>query len=310
MLQPLDPNKLRALVCEEENVYRNDVDYHSIRLAKSYFAENDVIQGIYSLLDAFHEQWRPHLYHENSKPERWHIQFPVHASVPHKTQPLNRSQDPPFDTLYLRAKGNSVEIFKHRSYVSAREIREVFKQKTCTASVEMVGCPENWVLMLQWLWAYGDEVYRTNMMNGSMLRPLDHAKLDTLAEDEILGKQKDVASGIEPLDPEKLRALTGDDDNVDCHNIRAAKSFFAKDDLAEGMKSLLRAFDLWSPQLYYDQKTSTSWHIGFQVCAPRRASSNTDFDYRNTPSTPSTSDLVAVLSRYPNMADFSSHSVS
>ncbi len=40
---------------------------------------------------------------------------------------------------------------------------------------------------------------------------------------------------LEPLDHKKIQALVADDDNADCYDIRVAKSFFAKHDLAEGL---------------------------------------------------------------------------
>ena len=71
-----------------------------------------------------------------------------------------------------------------------------------------------------------------------------------------------------PLDPKKLRALVVDDDNADCLDIQAVKSFFAKFDFAEGMEKLLQTFDLGTPCLFRDKKSHTYWHIRFRVCAP------------------------------------------
>ena len=78
MLEPLDSKKLRALVCDGK-----DVDCYNIRAAKSFFDEDDVIEGVYNLLQAF-RLWRPHLYHDHKYREKWHIQFPVRYSVPHR----------------------------------------------------------------------------------------------------------------------------------------------------------------------------------------------------------------------------------
>ena len=112
---------------------------------------------------------------------------------------------------------------------------------------------------------------------------------------------------LEPLDPEKLRALVGDDDNADYYDGGTARSFFAEDDFAEGMKNLLQVFNLWVPYVYHDKKDFTNWHIHFRVCVPCHASLDTDFNCRTPPLTPSISDPVAAPSRYSNMTDFSSH---
>ncbi|KAL9134547.1 MAG: hypothetical protein Q9175_004260 [Cornicularia normoerica] len=216
MLKPLDSRKLRALVCDEEKV-----DCYSIRAAKNFFAENEVLEGVRNLLQAFGE-WRPHLYHDHKNRERWHIQFP----------------DPLFDTLYLRANGISVEIFKHRSYVTSAEIREVFKHKKCSASIEMVGCPQNWVLMLQWLWAYGDEVYIINVKKGYMLRTLDYRKLDTLAED---------------------------DNDADCDSIRHTKACLGEEkDIGRGIVYLFEGWEVFAPLIHRDKEVEDSWHVTFR----------------------------------------------
>lgn len=90
MIEPLDSEILRELECDEEEVG----SYH-IRSAKSFFAENDVIEGVRNLLEAFGRwRWRPHLYHDHSNREKWHIQFPVHNSVPHNAQLLTRIPGP------------------------------------------------------------------------------------------------------------------------------------------------------------------------------------------------------------------------
>ena len=77
MLRPLDPGKLRALVCDEEIP-----DDSSIRSAKRFFAWENVLEGVHNLLQAFFRgEWSPHLCHDHSNRERWHIHFLVHKSV-------------------------------------------------------------------------------------------------------------------------------------------------------------------------------------------------------------------------------------
>lgn len=70
-----------------------------------------------------------------------------------------------------------------------------------------------------------------------------------------------------PLDPEKLRTLARDDDNELCREGGTAKSLFAKDDFAGGMKNLLQVFDSWVPYVYHGKKDFKNWHIQFQVYA-------------------------------------------
>ena len=115
---------------------------------------------------------------------------------------------------------------------------------------------------------------------------------------------------LEPLDPEKLRALTVDDDNADCLDIRAAKSSFAKDDFAGGMEKLFQIFDLWTPRLYRDKNHHTYWHIQFRVCSPFYTSFNTHFDRRILPLTPSIYNPAATASRYSVMTSFLLHMLS
>lgn len=241
MLEPLDSTKLRALVCDEEIV-----DCYNIRSAKRFFAENDVLQGVHNLLRAF-RQWRPHLYHDHKYRERWHIQFP----------------DPLFDTLYLRVNGNSVEIFQHRSYVNSAEAREVFKQKKCRASLEMIGRPENWVLMLQWIWAYGDEVYIGKVKEGSMLRPLNYLKLDMLVED---------------------------DNEADCDSIRNTKACLGEEkDLARGIVCLFEGWEVFSPRIHRDKEVGNGWHVTFR-----------DSPFRSLRIQPSTDNCVVDIYAFDN----------
>lgn len=82
---------------------------------------------------------------------------------------------------------------------------------------------------------------------------------------------------LEPLDAGKLRALAGDDATGESSDLELAKSFFAKDDLAEGMKSLLEIFNLGVPSIRRDKKDSENWHIRFRVRYPCCTRSMTDF---------------------------------
>lgn len=72
MLRPLDPEKLRALVCDEKIPA-----CASIRSVKGSFAWENVLDGVRNLLQAFGVGWIPHLYHDHKDPQRWHIQFSV-----------------------------------------------------------------------------------------------------------------------------------------------------------------------------------------------------------------------------------------
>ena len=78
MLEPLDSERLHTLLCDADNS-----DCLDIRAAKRFFAKGDVIEGLYDLLRAF-RVWKPHLYHDHKHREKWHIQFAVRYSVPHR----------------------------------------------------------------------------------------------------------------------------------------------------------------------------------------------------------------------------------
>ena len=82
MLEPLDANKLGAIVCDEV-CDEKTVDGYNIGSAKRHFAESDVIQGVHNLLKAF-RHWSPHFYQKYKESERSHIQFGVLISVPHR----------------------------------------------------------------------------------------------------------------------------------------------------------------------------------------------------------------------------------
>ena len=104
----------------------------------------------------------------------------------------------------------------------------------------MLGRPENWVLMLQWLWAYGDEVYMKKVKEGSMLRPLDSLKLNMLVQD---------------------------DNDADCDSIRLTKAYLGEDkDLARGIMCLFEGWEVFSPRIHRDKEVGSSWHITFRVC--------------------------------------------
>ena len=109
---------------------------------------------------------------------------------------------------------------------------------------------------------------------------------------------------LEPLDHRKIPTLVADDDKADCYDIRVAKLFCAKNDLAEVVKNLLEAFNLWTPYVFHDTNSCKNWYIHFRACASDYASSNTDIDRRTPPLTSSISDPVMALSRYVNMTDF------
>ena len=126
--------------------------------------------------------------------------------------------------------------------MTAKEIREVFKEKKCIMSIEMVGRPENWVLLLQWLWDYADQVYIINVTRGSMLRPLDYRKLDMLAEDD-------------------------NKNNDDCDSIQRTKACLGKEkDLARGIMCLFEGWEVFVPRIHRDGGAENSWHVTFRVC--------------------------------------------
>ena len=89
--------------------------------------------------------------------------------------------------------------------------------------------------MLQWLWAYGEETYATNVKNGSMVRPLD---------------------------PCKLAALVHGDGTDQCDFIQARIYSSEKKDLANGVLCLFGLFDGWevfTPSLHHG--ASHSWYV-------------------------------------------------
>ena len=123
--------------------------------------------------------------------------------------------------------------------MGSREIRGVFKHNNCSASFDMIGRPENWVLMLQWIWAYGDELYTLNVNKGSMLRPLDYLKLDMLAKD---------------------------DNDADCDSIRRTKTCLGKEkDLARGIVCLFEGWEIFAPRIHREKKDENIWHVTFRV---------------------------------------------
>lgn len=89
MLEPLDPMKLRAVASDKESA-----DSIEIRSAKRFFAIDEVLEGVRSLLSAFW-QFRPHLYHDHKNRKKWHIQFPVLIPLPRKVQLLTSKPGTP-----------------------------------------------------------------------------------------------------------------------------------------------------------------------------------------------------------------------
>ena len=127
--------------------------------------------------------------------------------------------------------------------MTSKDICEIFKRKKCIASIDIVGRPQNWVLMLQWLWAYWDELYIASVKNGSMLRPLDYQKLDALAKT---------------------------DDDADCDSIRRAKAHLGKEkNLPTGIVSLFEGWEVFAPQIHHDKDVERCWWITFCVCNDR-----------------------------------------
>ena len=100
--------------------------------------------------------------------------------------------------------------------------------------------PHNWVRLLQWIWAYGDEVYIVSVRKGSMLRPLDYRKLNMLAEE---------------------------DSDADCDSIRRTKTCLGKEkDLARGIVCLFEGWEVFAPRINRDKEVENNWHVIFRVC--------------------------------------------
>lgn len=94
--------------------------------------------------------------------------------------------------------------------------------------------------MLQWIWAYGDKVYETNVKKGSILRPLDYSKLDALIEE---------------------------DNDADCDSIRRTKAFVGKEkDLARGIMCLFEGWEVFTPCIHRDKEAENTWEVTFRVC--------------------------------------------
>ena len=130
--------------------------------------------------------------------------------------------------------------------MKSKEIRQIFRREKSTASIEMVGNPRNWVLLLQWLWEYGDQVCINNVEKGTMLRPLDYRKLELLAED-------------------------GNDSG--CGSVRRIKIYLGKEkDLARGIVCLFEGWELFAPLLHCDIEAESNWHVTFRVCILRASS--------------------------------------
>lgn len=94
--------------------------------------------------------------------------------------------------------------------------------------------------MLQWLWAYGEEIYSANVKNGSMVRPLD---------------------------PCKLAALVYADGATECDFIQDTKAYLSeKKDLASGVLCLFNDWEVFAPSLDRDTERDEKWRLTFWVC--------------------------------------------
>lgn len=94
--------------------------------------------------------------------------------------------------------------------------------------------------MLQWIWAYGNNVYVNEVKKGSMLRPLDLDKLGALAEE---------------------------DKDADCDSIRRTKACLGKKkDLARGTMCLFEGWEVFVPYIHRDKEVESRWYITFRVC--------------------------------------------
>ncbi|KAL9067421.1 MAG: hypothetical protein Q9161_006930 [Pseudevernia consocians] len=72
---------------------------------------------------------------------------------------------------------------------------------------------------------------------------------------------------LELLNSERLDALLRDADDAGCAKISAARYFFEKQDLAQGLEALLQAFKIFNPYLFFEEKDGLrvwkAWHIDF-----------------------------------------------
>lgn len=113
----------------------------------------------------------------------------------------------------------------------------------------------NWRVMLEWLWHYGETLHND--------------------PSPIL---------IEPLDPEKMSALTREEELDVFHPengrfnffLRSAKRLLARGNLGEGVCNLLSAFNLFEERFHRDGSSISdrctgwsNWYIDFQVCRRR-----------------------------------------
>ena len=88
---------------------------------------------------------------------------------------------------------------------------------------------------------------------------------------QVLGRR---VAMLEPLDPQRLDALLRDvGDDADCLNIRAAKEYFAMNDMAEGLLALIDSFG-FKPRLYHEEGNFAKWKILFRVRAHMSANAN------------------------------------
>lgn len=204
MLEPLNPQRLDALLRDDD-----DAGCSMISAARFFFGNQDVAHGVEALLRAF-RIFNPYLFFEGMDHMRdfdqWYIKF----------------YEAPFDRLEIQPAGSHIEIYQNKIWLK---------------SYEILGHPRNWVLMLQWLWAYGEEIYSANVKNGSMVRPLD---------------------------PCKLAALVYADGATECDFIQDTKAYLSeKKDLASGVFCLFNDWEVFAPSLDRDTERDEKWRLTF-----------------------------------------------
>ena len=103
---------------------------------------------------------------------------------------------------------------------------------------------------------------------------------------------------LEPLNPRMLRAIVGEEGDLDCRSICQAKTFFAENDVIQGLRNLLDAFGLWRAYLYHEHTCRELWYIRFRVIIPVHQTLAIDIGCRIPHSTASTSELTAAMLKY------------
>ena len=71
---------------------------------------------------------------------------------------------------------------------------------------------------------------------------------------------------IEPLDEGMLAALERDADESDGRHLRAARKFFERRDLAEGLYRLFENFEIFEARLVHEKDEWEQWQLKFYVC--------------------------------------------